>query len=111
MALTFAAVIDSSGIDPADALVIRHAYVREHEDGTVGIHGGSSDEEVVTCTRAQPGSVSCWVAREGRVRLDLKPVQDRRRKVALTHDVSRIADRAVARIHADPAFAAQVAAH
>lgn len=39
MALTFAATLASAGIDPAAALVIRHAYVREHEDGTVGIHG------------------------------------------------------------------------
>src|SRR3954467_13263896 len=40
--LTFASVIASAGIDAAEALVIRHAYVREQEDGPVGIHGDSS---------------------------------------------------------------------
>lgn len=43
----------SAGIDPAQALVIRHAYVREHEDGTVPIHADSTDEEILAYTRAQ----------------------------------------------------------
>lgn len=30
------------------APAIRRAYVREHEDGTVGIHGDSSDDEILT---------------------------------------------------------------
>lgn len=53
MTLTFAAALTSAGIDPADALVIRHAYVREHEDGTVGIHGDSSDDEIMSYTSGQ----------------------------------------------------------
>jgi hypothetical protein len=53
MTLTFAAVLASSGIDPAEALVIRHTYVRAHEVGTVGIHGDSSDDEIMTYTSTQ----------------------------------------------------------
>lgn len=70
MTLTFAAILASAGLDPAEALVIRHAYVREHEDGTVGIHGDSSDAEILAYTSVQsantrtfpaalPGSGSC----------------------------------------------------
>lgn len=43
----------SAGIDPVAALVIRHAYVREHGDGTVGIHGDSTDDEIMAYTRRQ----------------------------------------------------------
>lgn len=53
MTLNFASILSSAGIDPAEALVIRHAYVGEHEDGTVGIHGDSSDAEVMAYTRVQ----------------------------------------------------------
>lgn len=53
MTLTFAAVLASAGIDPAEGLVIRHAYVREHEDGTVGIHADSSDDEILAYTSGQ----------------------------------------------------------
>ncbi len=53
MTLTFASIIASAGLDPAAALVIRHAYVREHEDGTVGLHGDSSDEEILAYTSVQ----------------------------------------------------------
>lgn len=52
MTLTFAQVMASAGIDPA-ALVIRHAYVRGHQGGTVGIHGDSSDAEIMAYTRVQ----------------------------------------------------------
>ena len=50
MALNFAQIMDSAGIDPATALVIRHAYVREREDGTVGIHSDSSVAEIMAET-------------------------------------------------------------
>lgn len=56
MALTFAPVIARAGIKPAEALVIRHAYVREHEDGTAGIHGDSSEAEITAYTRDQSAS-------------------------------------------------------
>lgn len=39
MTLTLDPILRSAGIDPADAQVIRHAYVREHEDtGLQGIY-------------------------------------------------------------------------
>lgn len=41
MTLTFAHIILSAGIEPKETLVIRHAYVREHEDGSPGIHADS----------------------------------------------------------------------
>lgn len=56
MTLTFAQILDSAGIDPAGALVIRHAYVGEHGDGTVGIHGDSSDADIMAYTRSQSAS-------------------------------------------------------
>jgi hypothetical protein len=51
--LTFASVLAGVGIDSNQALVIRHAYVREHEDGTVGIHGDSSTADILSYTRVQ----------------------------------------------------------
>lgn len=62
MTLTFASIIASAGIDPAEALVIRHAYVREHEDGTVGIHGDSSDAEIMAYTRVQSANTRTFPA-------------------------------------------------
>lgn len=53
MTVTFAAILASAGIDPAEALVIRHAYVPVHSDGTSGIHGDSSDDEILAYTREQ----------------------------------------------------------
>lgn len=50
MTLTLGSVLDSAGIDPADALVIRHVYVREHADsGQQGIHADSTDAEIRVC--------------------------------------------------------------
>lgn len=52
--LTLGLILRSAGIDPASALVIRHAYVREHEDsGLAGIHADSSDEEILRYTSTQ----------------------------------------------------------
>lgn len=62
MTLNFAAVLGSAGIDPADALVIRHAYVRAHEDGTHGIHGDSSDDEILAYTRIQSANTRTFPA-------------------------------------------------
>ncbi len=62
MTLTFAQIIDSAGIDPSGALVIRHAYVREHEDGTAGIHGDSSDAEIMAYTRVQSANTRIFPA-------------------------------------------------
>lgn len=57
MALALGPLLLDAGIDLSDALVIRHAYVREHEDsGTSGIHADSTDEEILAYTREQSAS-------------------------------------------------------
>lgn len=53
MTLTFAAILSDAGINPVHAQVIRHAYVREHEDGTAPIHADSSEAEILAYTREQ----------------------------------------------------------
>src|SRR6478609_635151 len=62
MALKFAQIMASASIDPATALVIRHAYVREHEDGTVGIHGDSSVAEIMAYTQIQSANTRTFPA-------------------------------------------------
>lgn len=48
MALTLGLFLLDPGIDPASALVIRHAYVREQEDsGLPGIHADSTDAKIM----------------------------------------------------------------
>lgn len=54
MALTLGPLLIDAGIDPSQALVIRHAYVREHEDsGLPGIHADSTDAEIIAYTENQ----------------------------------------------------------
>jgi hypothetical protein len=54
MTLTLGPLLLDAGIDPAQALVMRHTYVREHEDtGLRGIHADSTDTEILEYTRAQ----------------------------------------------------------
>jgi hypothetical protein len=50
---TFAVVMSSAGGDPAEALVIRHAYVAVHDDGTRGISAATSDEDLLVYTSIQ----------------------------------------------------------
>lgn len=46
--LTLRPILRDARIDLADALVIRHAYVEEHEDGGVrGIHAELTDAEIL----------------------------------------------------------------
>lgn len=53
MALTLGPVLVDAGIDGLDTLVIRHAYVREHDDtGISGIHADSTDDEIFAYTRS-----------------------------------------------------------
>lgn len=54
--LTFASIMTAAGIDPADALVIRHTYVPLHDDGLVGIHADSTGDEIMEYTRRQSAS-------------------------------------------------------
>nr|WP_202387344.1 GIY-YIG nuclease family protein [Nocardioides flavescens] len=51
--MTFADVMAGAGVDPAETLVIRHAYVPVHDDGTHGISAASSDEDVLAYTSNQ----------------------------------------------------------
>lgn len=54
MTLTFGPILQSAGIDPSEAHVLRHAYVREHEDtGLAGIHADSTDAEILEYTSEQ----------------------------------------------------------
>lgn len=54
MTLTLGHILQSAGIEPHDAQVIRHAYVREElETGTEGIHADSTDDEIFAYTSRQ----------------------------------------------------------
>ena len=52
MTLTLDPTLRSAGIDPADAQVIRHAYVKE-DIGLQGIRADSSDDEILAYTSQQ----------------------------------------------------------
>ncbi len=73
MTLTFASIIASAGLDPAEAMVIRHAYVREHEDGTVGLHDDSSDEEILAYTSVQVANPRIFPAQPPGVWIVFRP--------------------------------------
>lgn len=54
MTLSLGVVLGSAGIDPAKVLVIRHAFVKVHEDsGLHGIHADSTDNEILEYTSQQ----------------------------------------------------------
>lgn len=54
MTLTLNPILLDAGIDLSEAIVIRHAYVREHEDsGLPGIHANSTTAEILEYTRNQ----------------------------------------------------------
>lgn len=88
MTLTLGPILQSAGIDPAGAMVIRHAFVREHTDGLPGIHADSSDEQILRYTgqqSAKPGMFPVepprlWVVfiKEGGDRARLWSVLDNR---------------------------------
>ncbi|WP_029146171.1 GIY-YIG nuclease family protein [Microbacterium luticocti] len=68
MPLTLGPLLIDAGIDPAQALVIRHAYVREHEDsGLAGIHADSTDAEILEYTRNQSANTMRFPANPPRV--------------------------------------------
>lgn len=73
MTLRFASIMTSAGIDPTEALVIRHAYVPLHDDGTPGIHADSSDEEILAYTRVQSINTRTFPAVPPRVWVVLLP--------------------------------------
>lgn len=54
MPLTLGPLLIDAGIDPSQALVIRHAYARESEEsGLVGLHADSTHTEILEYTRKQ----------------------------------------------------------
>lgn len=54
MPLTLGPILLSAGIDPGDALVIRHAFVGDPADsGVQGIHADSTDSEILQYTSGQ----------------------------------------------------------
>lgn len=93
MTLTLGPILISAGIDPADAQVIRHAFVREHEDtGLPGIHADSTDDEILAYTSQQsarprifpvdPPPIWVVFVREGGDRARLWSVVENRGEVA-----------------------------
>ncbi|SCC40456.1 GIY-YIG catalytic domain-containing protein [Arthrobacter sp. NIO-1057] len=63
MTLTLDAIFRSAEIDPAQIQVIRHSFVREHEDsGLRGIHADSSDEEILAYTARQSSNTRVFPA-------------------------------------------------
>lgn len=74
MTLTLDAILRSSGIDPAEAQVIRHAYAREHGDtGLPGIHANSTDDEILAYTREQSAKPRIFPAAPPRLWVVFKP--------------------------------------
>lgn len=53
MTLAFGAVLRSASIGYDDALVIRHAYVRDNDSDVPGIHAASTDAEILQYTSHQ----------------------------------------------------------
>ncbi|WP_426736977.1 GIY-YIG nuclease family protein [Plantibacter sp. 2H11-2] len=54
MPLTFASILKDAGIDPAEAMVLRHSYVRLHEEsGLPGINVNSTDAAILEYTSIQ----------------------------------------------------------
>lgn len=93
MTLTLGSILLSAGIDPAGAQVIRHSYVREHEDtGLQGIHADSTDQDILRYTGEQSAKQQVfpavpppiWVVfvREGGDRARLWSVVDNRGEVS-----------------------------
>lgn len=68
MTLTLDAILRSAGVDPGDTQVIRHTYVREHEDtGLRGIHADSTDDEILTYTSHQSAKQRVFPATPPRI--------------------------------------------
>lgn len=88
MTLTLGSVLDSAGIDPAETLAIRHAYVPVHADGTVGINANASDDEVFAYTTNQSISTKTFPADPPGVWVVFLPESEKRARlwrVVLNH--------------------------
>ena len=58
MALTLGPILVDGGIDPVDAITIRHAYTTEPG----GIHADSTDDEILAYTAEQSTSTQKFLA-------------------------------------------------
>ncbi|KTS65024.1 hypothetical protein NS206_05810 [Microbacterium testaceum] len=95
MPLTFGPILLDAGLDPARILVVRHAFVQEHEgSGLRGLHADSTDSEIFDYTRQQSADArrfpvsppGIWVVfiREGGNRARLWSVVENRGELANT---------------------------
>lgn len=94
MPLTFAPILQDAGIDPNEAMVLRHSYVRMHEDsGLPGINANSTDAEILEYTSIQGAKATTafpaippryWIVfiGEGRDRARLWAVLENRGEIA-----------------------------
>ncbi|MGV9749141.1 GIY-YIG nuclease family protein [Nocardia farcinica] len=93
MTLTLEPILRSAGIDPLEVQVIRHAFVKEHEDtGLQGLHADSTDDEILLYTSQQSANPrifpttppAIWVVfvREGGDRARLWSVVENRGEIA-----------------------------
>lgn len=63
MALTLGPLLTDAGIDPAQALVIRHAFTQEPEEsGLTGLHANSTHAEIFEYTRRQSANTRSFPA-------------------------------------------------
>ncbi len=63
MALTLGPLLIDAGIDPARALVIRHAFAQESEEsGLTGLHANSTHTEIFEYTRRQSANTRSFPA-------------------------------------------------
>jgi hypothetical protein len=77
MTLTLEPILRSTGIDPADAQVIRHEYVKEHEDnGLQGIHADSTDGDILAYTSQQSAKPRVFPVIPPRVWVRSRPHSD-----------------------------------
>lgn len=63
---TLGSALDVTGLDLADVMVIRHAYVPIHADGEKGIHADSTDAEILAYTSTQSRSTNTFPASPAR---------------------------------------------
>lgn len=93
MTLSLETILRNAGIDPAEAIAIRHAFVPYHEDtGEAGIHANSTNQEIMTYSSQQDSNPRLfpgippryWVVfiREGGSRARLWSVVENRGEIA-----------------------------
>lgn len=51
--LTFETILNDAGIDPSESLVIRHVFIKEHEDSSPGLSPNSTYERIMEYTTNQ----------------------------------------------------------